>query len=104
MALKATKPHLSNLPSRALPQTSLRRLTLSVLFSMTTSNQTTQWRIQDFPGGGGVSAPTHKSTIIFQSFCRKLHENERIWTEGRVPGAPLGSANATCTSLPGLLQ
>ena len=37
-----------------------------------------QWRIQDFPRGGG--APTPKSAIIFQFFCRKLHENERIWT------------------------
>ena len=38
-----------------------------------------QWRIQDFPQGG---APTPKSAIIFQFFCRKLHENERIWTLG----------------------
>ena len=52
-----------------------------------------QWRIQDFPEGG---APTPKNAIIFQFFYRKLHENERIWTPGgaRVPGAPLGSANA----------
>ena len=27
--------------------------------------------------------------IIFQIFCRKLHENERIWTLGGVPCAPL---------------
>ena len=33
--------------------------------------------------------------IILQFFCRKLHENERIWTPGDgVPGAPLRSANA----------
>ena len=38
-----------------------------------------QWRIQDFPQGG---APTAKSAIIFQFFCRKLHENERIWNPG----------------------
>ena len=45
-------------------------------------------------GGGG--APTPKSAIIFQFFCRKLHENERIWTPGgHVPGAPLGSANGS---------
>ena len=43
-----------------------------------------QWRMQDFPEGG---APTPKSTIILQIFCRKLHENEKIWTPGRhVPG------------------
>ena len=33
--------------------------------------------------------------IILSIFCRKLHENERMWTPGeRVPGAPLRSANA----------
>ena len=41
-----------------------------------------------FSGGGGGSAPTHKSTIIFQFFCRKLHENERIWTRGAASLAP----------------
>ena len=50
-----------------------------------------QWQIQDFPKGG---APTPKSTIIFQFFCQKLHENERIWTPGGArPWRPLGSAN-----------
>ena len=51
-----------------------------------------QWRIQDFPDGGG--APTSwwgRQAIISPNFYRKLHENERIWTErgggGRVPGA-----------------
>ena len=29
------------------------------------------------PGGG---APTPKSANYFSIFCRKLHENERIWT------------------------
>ena len=36
-----------------------------------------QWRIQDFPDG---SAPTSESAIILHFFCRKLHQNERIWT------------------------
>ena len=53
-----------------------------------------QWRIQDFPEGG---APTPKSAIILHIFCRKLHENERIWTPGgaRVLAPPhySGSAN-----------
>ena len=48
-----------------------------------------QWRIQDFPEG---NATTPKS-YYFQIFCRKLHENERIWTPGGVHGAPLRSAN-----------
>ena len=39
----------------------------------------TQWRIQDFPNGG---APTPKTAIMFQNFCGKLHENERLWTPG----------------------
>ena len=48
-----------------------------------------QWRIQDFPGGGGASTP--KSAIIFQIFCQKPHGNERIWTPRvtRIPGSPL---------------
>ena len=39
------------------------------------------------PGGG---APTPKVGVLIYYFCRKLHENERIWTpEGaRVPGVP----------------
>ena len=37
-----------------------------------------QWRIQDFPRGGG--APTPKLGVLIYYFCRKLHENERIWT------------------------
>ena len=48
---------------------------------MTTKHLTDHWRIQDFQGG-------------LQTFCRKLHKNERIWTEGGVPGVPLGSATA----------
>ena len=40
---------------------------------------TYQWRIKDFPQGG---APTPKSAIIFQIFCRTLQKNERIWTPG----------------------
>ena len=40
------------------------------------------------PGFSPRGALTPKSAIIFQIFCRKLHENERIWTPGeRVPGA-----------------
>ena len=39
--------------------------------------ESTQWRIQDFPEEG---APTPKSAITLHIFCRKLHENERIWT------------------------
>ena len=52
-----------------------------------------QWRIQDFPRGGANS----QNCYYFSHFCRKLHENERIWTPrgGRASLAPpLGSANA----------
>ena len=40
-----------------------------------------------FPGGGGANS---QKCYYFSIFCRKLHENERIWTPGgaRVPGAP----------------
>ena len=42
-----------------------------------------QWRIQDFPDVG--------ANLLFS---RKLHKNERIWTEigGCIPSAPFGSA------------
>ena len=36
-----------------------------------------QWRIQDFPRGGGANS---QNCYYFSHFCRKLHENERIWT------------------------
>ena len=53
---------------------------------------TAQWRIQDFPEG---DVPTLKSAIIFQFFCRKVHENERIWTpRGARPWCPHDPANA----------
>ena len=34
--------------------------------------------------GGGAPAP---KWVCYPVFCRKLHENEKIWTPGRVPGA-----------------
>ena len=54
-----------------------------------------QWRIRDFPD---VNPPNlGQNSIIWQDFCGKLHENERIWTERQshvlsVP-PPIGSAN-----------
>ena len=48
-----------------------------------------QWRIQDFLGStnsGGV-----RQHIIMQNLYRKLHENERILTEGGRPTRPFGS-------------
>ena len=36
-----------------------------------------QWRIQDFPRGGGANS---QKCYYFSIFCWKLHENERIWT------------------------
>ena len=40
------------------------------------------------PGFSRGGAPTPKSAFIFQYFCRKLHENERIWTPGGASLAP----------------
>ena len=43
------------------------------------------------PGGGG-GAPTPQKCYYFSIFCRKLHENERIWTPrggGARPWRPL---------------
>ena len=50
-----------------------------------------QWWIQDFPEGGEL---TPKSVVIFHFLgqnCMKMKEFGP--PEGRVPGAPLGSAN-----------
>ena len=48
------------------------------------------------PGFSPGGCANSQNCYYFLNFCRKLHENERIWTRGgaRVPGAPLGSANA----------
>ena len=52
-----------------------------------------QWRIQDFPEGGGVNPPGGREHA---KFSRKLHEIERIWTprRGVRPSRPPRSANA----------
>ena len=54
-----------------------------------------QWRIQDFSdGGGGQPLSVGRKHIIWQFFSRKLHENEKNWTErGTHPCPSLGSAN-----------
>ena len=43
---------------------------------------TQQWWIQDFPKEEQKRQP---QPIIWQIFGRKLHEHERIWTEGERP-------------------
>ena len=48
------------------------------------------WAVADpgFSPGGGANS---QNCYYFSHFCRKLHENERIWTPkggARVPGAP----------------
>ena len=40
------------------------------------------------PGFSREGCANTKSAIIFQFFCRKLHENERIWTRGGAFLAP----------------
>ena len=41
--------------------------------------------------GGCANCQNGCTSLLFCNFCRKLHENERIWTPGgaRVPGAPV---------------
>ena len=42
------------------------------------------------PGFSPEGCANSQNCYYFSNFCRKLHENERIWTQGaRVPGAPL---------------
>ena len=46
-----------------------------------------------FSLGGGAK---FQSGIILQFFCRKLHENERVWTlRWHIPGAPLDPSMIT---------
>ena len=47
-----------------------------VIETITSNVKRRQWRIQDFPRGGANS----QNCYYFSHFCRKLHENERIWT------------------------
>ena len=70
------------------------RLTIPIENPYTSQGKTSivislQWRIQDFPRGGG--APTPQVGVRTYFIGRKLHENERILTPrgARVPGAPL---------------
>ena len=65
----------------------------------------TQWRIHDFPWGANPRGTAHQP-IIWQNFCWRLHENERIWTErgSRVPGALLRSTTGTCNFFTGTIS
>ena len=40
-----------------------------------------QWRIQDFSDGERQPLSLGRKPIIWQNIHRKLHENERNWTE-----------------------
>ena len=52
------------------------------------------------PGFSRGGSTNSQNSYYFSNFCRKLHENERIWTPGgRVLGAPLRSVNALCPSI-----
>ena len=64
-----------------------------------------QWRIQDFPGGAGRVGRRQplnlgQKPIIWQDFCRKLHENEinRTHVGGHVPGTALDPPMNTFTA------
>ena len=52
---------------------------------MTTLYGARKWiqaRAPGYPGVGGAQTPNGvRAPIIWQNLCRKLHENERIWTE-----------------------
>ena len=61
-------------------------ITLTLLLVLGDKELGRSWRIcyhcsggsRIFPGG----APTPKVGVLIYYFCRKLHENERIWTPG----------------------
>ena len=54
-----------------------------------------QWRIQDFLDGRVPNPDFGAKTIIWQGFCRKLHVNERYWTD-----RPKGRGRAQHTAPP----
>ena len=62
----------------------------------TTWYNSNQWRIQDFPEWGAPTAKVGAPTYYFGQFSPKTAWNWRNldWEGGRIPGAPLGSANA----------
>ena len=65
-----------------------------VTFSCTTADKMSILTTTFYSGGSRISCqgrqlPAVRQPIILQSFCRKLHENERIWTGGR-PWRPQG--------------
>ena len=53
------------------------------------------------PGFSGGGAGNSQSWIIFSTFCRKVHENKRIWTPGVSLAPPLDPSMFTvpCTIL-----
>ena len=62
-----------------------------------------QLRTQNFPGGwgfGGANSLSGCAYLLFCNFfCRKLHENERIWIQGgHIPGVPLDPPMCTIVS------
>ena len=58
-----------------------------IVWELIQNNNIIQWRIQDFPQGGG--APTPKSAIIFQFFAENCMKMKEFGPPGgRVPGAP----------------
>ena len=63
--------------------------TSTIIVTLEVIQYLNHWRIQDFPGG-------------VKFFCRKLHENERIWTPrgACVPGAPFDLPMLNSYSVP----
>ena len=52
------------------------------------------------PGFSPGGCANSQNCYYFSNFCRKLHENERIWTLGGVPGAPLDPPMVVDTHVP----
>ena len=56
-----------------------------------------QWWIHDFPDRKMGANPRGGKNNLLDSFCRKLHENERIWTK---EGGGGGWSESPLSSLP----
>ena len=92
-------PHWIQWPTQSVRFTKLRRKRLVAFYSLGISQNGEsrptqnphQWRIQDFPDGGGANPRGGAPTYYLTNFSQKLHENEENLTQrggGARPCAP----------------
>ena len=79
------------------PKLRLRALKIFHSFGHVSTNPATlkllnhtrhQWLIQDFPEKEGPTPKEHANILFGQNFPKKLHENDKNWTEKGTGGSP----------------